>query len=58
MQSYSESGPQGDVSLAAKTLAELVSRKLTPVTALAAVMEVKVETTVLSRDSTSKFKFI
>ncbi|KAK8742782.1 hypothetical protein OTU49_001670 [Cherax quadricarinatus] len=46
--SYAEGGPEGDVTVAAKTLGELVSRKLTPVTALAAAIEVKVETTVVS----------
>lgn len=34
--------------MAAKTLGELVSRKLTPASALAAAVEVKVETTVVS----------
>lgn len=47
-QSYVDGRPRGDVTLAAKTLGELISRKLTPVTALAAAIEVKVETTVVS----------
>lgn len=46
--SYVSEGPRGDVTMAAKTLGELVSRKLTPASALAAAVEVKVETTVVS----------
>ncbi|CAL4102763.1 unnamed protein product, partial [Meganyctiphanes norvegica] len=45
---YPETSEKGDVTLAAKALGELVSRKLTPVTTLAAIIEVKVETTVVS----------
>ena len=41
--------------MAAKNLAELVSRKLTPMTALAAILEVKVETTVFRREATGKY---
>ena len=47
-QSYTGKGTHGDVTMAAKTLGELVSRKLTPASALAAAVEVKVETTVVS----------
>ena len=47
-QSYRDEGQRGDVTMAAKTLGELVSRKLTPASALAAAVEVKVETTVVS----------
>nr|WIL10081.1 protein jagged-1b-like protein [Palaemon carinicauda] len=50
--SYPEGSNQGDVTVAAKTLGELVSRKLTPVTALTAAIEVKVETTVVSGEPT------
>lgn len=49
-QSYALGDAHGDVTVAAKTLGELVSRKHTPITALSAAVEVKVETTVVSGD--------
>lgn len=44
LQSYGEEGSRENIELTAKKLSELVRRKLTPVTALAAVVEVKVHT--------------
>nr|XP_027230187.1 protein jagged-1b-like [Penaeus vannamei] len=49
--SYPTGGPHGDVTVAAKTLGELVSKRLTTVSALTAVVEVKVETTVVSGEN-------
>uniref|UniRef100_A0A2P2I491 Delta-like protein n=1 Tax=Hirondellea gigas TaxID=1518452 RepID=A0A2P2I491_9CRUS len=46
--SYAEGGASGDIIRAARTLGDLLSRKLTPLAPLAAVTEVKVETTLIT----------
>lgn len=55
LQSYPDREVRGDIIRAARTLGDLLSRKLTPLAPLAAVTEVKVETTVITTTTNGEY---